>query len=260
MAIDPTKLLTTIPSGLRDPLFQSYREIAANYTEHRWEPSELNGGKFCEVTYCIVIGSLEGNFSAKPSKPSDMLRACRDIEKRPADAARVGDRSLRILIPRTLPMLYEIRNNRGVGHVGGDVNPNFLDATAVFGMASWILAELIRIFHGISTNDAQEAVDLLAERKYPLIWHVEDIRRVLDPTMSKRDQTLLLLHGKISWALCQDLCKWVEYSSISMFRRRILKPLHDERLIEYDKNKDRARISPTGVRDVESRILKSRGP
>ncbi|MDD5586179.1 MAG: hypothetical protein PHY92_04380 [Alphaproteobacteria bacterium] len=253
-----TLVLAGIPAGLRTPLLHCYQEIVANYLEHRWEPSELNGGKFCEIVYTVIKGFLEGKFSAEPSKPKNMRDACRSLEEIPANLQRLGDRSLRILIPRMLPALYEIRNNRGVGHVGGDVNPNYLDATAVYGIASWMLAELIRIFHSVSTKEAQETVDALIERKLPLIWEIEGVKRVLDPSIGNSDQVLLLANRMTSWVSVRNLFDWVEYSSLSMFRKRIIVPLHEKRLIEFDRNEDRIKISPTGVREVEHRILKSR--
>jgi hypothetical protein len=258
--LDSSKVLMGIPAGLRDPLFQSYQEIVTNFAEHRWEPAELNGGKFCEVIYTIVSGVLDGSFPSKPSKPRNMELACRTLEGTPAQSNRVGDRSLRILIPRILPALYEIRNNRGVGHVGGDVNPNFMDATAVYAMASWTLAELVRIFHGVSTREAQETVDALAERKVGLVWEVEEIKRVLDPDMNKDDQALVLLYSKPAWVSEQDLFGWVEYSNVSNFRNNILRVLHQKRLIEYDGKQRRARISPLGSQHVEQKILKTRTP
>jgi hypothetical protein len=152
VSIDPTKLLAYIPAGLRDPLVQCYQKIAANFREHRWEPSELNGGKFCECVYWIIKGALDGGtYVAAPSKPSNMRTACYSIESRPKSGLPADD-SLRILLPRMLPPLYDIRNNRGVGHVGGDVNPNQMDATAVYSMTSWIMAELVRIFHNVTTQ------------------------------------------------------------------------------------------------------------
>ena len=256
--IDPAHLLASLPAGLRAPLLESYKEIGANYMEHRWEPSELNGGKFCEAVYTIIEGQLKGSSAAKPSKPADMVKACRTLETIPEDTMRVGDRSLRILIPRVLQPLYEIRNNRGVGHIGGEVDPNFMDATAVYSMASWILAEIVRIFHSITTKEAQEIVDELVERRHPLIWDVEGVRRVLDPDMSKADQSLLLLYSKPAWVSEKDLVQWVEYSTLSMFRKHILIPSHDARLMEYDQSQGRVRISPLGSADVESRILKTR--
>jgi hypothetical protein len=256
--IDPSTLLAGLPPGLRDPLINSFREIASNFVEHRWESSELNGGKFSEVVYTIIDGALSGSFADTPSKPQNMLSACRALENKPSDATRIGDRSMRVLIPRILPALYEIRNNRGVGHVGGDVDPNFLDASAVYSMSSWVLAELVRIFHQTSTRQAQEAVDALMERKHPLIWEIDDLRRVLDPKMDKKAQTLLLLHQKPSWTSISDLFNWVEYSSMSSFRSQIIEFYHAQRLLEYDKVNGRARISPLGIRKVETELLKSR--
>lgn len=256
--IEPSRLLAGLPQGLREPLIASYREITANYIERRWEPSELNGGKFCEVVYCIVSGAIAQNFPAAPTKPLRMADACKALEQTPADPARVGDRSLRILIPRILVPLYEIRNNRGVGHVGGDVDPNLMDATAVLAMASWVLAELVRVFHGVSTAEAQASANALVERKHPLIWEVGDVKRVLAPSMKTKPQVLLLLYQHTDWVREQDLFAWTEYSNTTDFKRKILKNLHDERLIEYDSGGARAHISPLGIEEVETRLLKSR--
>jgi hypothetical protein len=256
--IDSSTLLSGIPATLRDPLLVSYEEILRNYTERRWEPAELNGGKFCEVVYSIVSGNLNGRYAGRPSKPRDMVAACRRLENISADPSRSGDRSRRVLIPRVLQALYEIRNNRGVGHVGGDVDPNFLDATAVYSMASWVLAELVRIFHAVSITQAQEAVDTLIERKHSLIWEFENVKRVLDPRMSKSDQMLLLLHAKPSWVLEKDIVRWIEYSNAKVMRDNIVRPLHKERFVEYDEKQRRLRISPLGASYVESNLLQSR--
>jgi hypothetical protein len=257
VSIDPTKLLSNIPAGLRDPLVRCYREIASNFAEHRWEPSELNGGKFCECVYWIVEGTLSGTYAAGPSKPRNMRTACYTIESGPK-SAHPADDSLRILLPRMLPPLYDIRNNRGVGHVGGDVDPNQMDATAVYSMSSWIMAELVRIFHSVSTQEAQEAVEALVERKIPLIWDTGAIKRVLDTSLTARQQTLALLYQSIGWVSDIELCNSVEYSSASMFRKHILDKLHKERLIEFNKKLKRAKISPTGSAHVEAEILKTR--
>jgi hypothetical protein len=85
----------------------------------------------CEVVYSIIDGTLKGSSPASASKPQDMVTACQALEKQPSVLGRVGDRSLRLLIPRVLPVLYEIRNDRGVGHVGGDVDANHMDAEFV---------------------------------------------------------------------------------------------------------------------------------
>ena len=154
-------------------------------------------------------------------------------------------------------MLYEVRNNRGVGHVGGDVDPNHMDAEAVQAMASWAMAELVRIFHGVKTEEAQETVDALVERKTPIIWEVRGVKRVLDLTMTAKNQVLVLLHHSTGWVSASNLFDWVEYSKASMFRTAVLKPLHKDRLIEYDAQNLRARISPLGFKKVEDELLEA---
>jgi hypothetical protein len=254
VSLDPKTLLAVIPAGLRDPLLETHREIASNFAEHRWEPSELNGGKFCECVYWICHGYITGTYAGKPSKPPNMRDNCRDLEKI-SPTGKAGDRSLRILIPRLLPALYEIRNNRGVGHVGGDVDPNLMDATAVYSMASWILAELVRVFHNVKTNEAQEAVDALSERKLSLIWNPGTVRRVLDHKMSASDQTLVILHQSLGWVEEIALRASIEYSTAALYRKRVLEELHKARMIEFDKAGLRARISPKGSAYVEEKVI-----
>lgn len=256
--LNSADLLAALPDGLRAPLLATYREIATNFVERRWEPSELNGGKFCEVVHTVIAGWISGTFPPTPVKPANMRDACLALERLPSNPQLVGDRSVRVLIPRMLVTLYEIRNNRGVGHVGGDVSPNEMDAAAVFSMCSWVMAELVRIFHSVPVQVAQQSVNVLAERKSPLIWEVGESKRVLDPTLSTQDQTLALLYHSLAWVHFDQLVAWVEYKGKSMFAARVLLPLHRRRLIEYDAALKRAQISPAGARYVETDLLMTR--
>src|ERR1700744_1583021 len=115
------------------------------------------------------------------------------MEKEPASWGR----SVRVQLPRMLIALYEIRNNRNVGHVGGDVDPNHMDAVCVLHMAKWVLAELVRIFHGVSLAEASDIVEALSERQVSLIWDSGHVRRVLDNSLSMLEKTLVLLFGSV---------------------------------------------------------------
>ena len=116
----------SLPAGLRRQLFDAYNRILKNFREGRWEPSSLNGGKLCEIVYSVLRGHVDGKFPSKSSKPKNMVGACKALEQ--ADSSTFS-RSVRIQLPRMLVALYEIRNNRGVAHSGGDVDPNHMDAT-----------------------------------------------------------------------------------------------------------------------------------
>lgn len=245
-------ILRDIPDGLRDELLTAYKQILRNFTERRWEPAELNGGKLCEIVYSILKGHVDGRFPPKATKPRNMLTACQGLEQIPEGAF---PRSVRIQIPRMLIALYEVRNNRGVGHVGGDVDPNHMDALCVLAMAKWILGELIRIFHSVSTEMASAAVDTIVERTLPLVWEVAGKRRVLNPQMSMKEKTLVLLYHSMAPVSDAELCDWVEHSNRAVYRRDVLRPTHKQKLIEYDASTGDVQISPLGVEMVEASVL-----
>jgi hypothetical protein len=172
------QLLSGVPSGLRDPLIEEFRGLSAALLEEKWKAAGIDAGRFCEVAYTILSGALSGTFAKQPEKPAKFPEACKALENKPPIA--IGDRSLRIMLPRTLPPIYEVRNNRNIGHVGGDVVSNKMDATYVVSSCTFVLAELIRVFHNCSVADAQASVDALVERKTPLVWDFGDGKRVLE--------------------------------------------------------------------------------
>lgn len=238
--IKPNDALSTIPDGLRIPLLQEFNEIINNFMERRWGTSELSGGRFCEVVYTIINGYGTGSYATTPQKPSNFVEACRNLERQ-ANLPR----SFQILIPRLLPALYEVRNNRNVGHVGGDVNPDFMDASVVVSIASWVLAELIRVLHNISTDEAQQLVDNIVERRSQLIWSNGDIRRVLNPKTPMKDQILLLIGSSSSKVLVNDLFLWTESKDRRYFNK-IIHSLHTERFIEYNSTTGDVTLLPPG--------------
>lgn len=247
-------LLEAIPEGLRGELLSAYGKILRNFRERRWEPAELNGGKLCEVVYTILRGHVDGKFPSKSTKPKNMVEACRALEQAPATSF---PRSVRIQIPRMLVALYEIRNNRGVGHVGGDVDPNHMDATCVLAMAKWTLSELVRIFHNVPTEKAAAAVDGIVERTLPIVWEVAGKLRVLEPQMSMKNKALVLLYHCTTPVSEADLVVWVEHSNVSVFRRDVLRPAHKQKLLEYDDVARTVQVSPRGIEYVETSILQS---
>ncbi len=249
--ITPATALVAVPPSLRDPLIAALNEIATNFAAHKWEPSELNGGKLCETAYTILRSHVDGTWAAKPNKPRDFVTACRDFEN--ADKTKFPQ-SVRVTTPRLLMALYEIRNNRGVGHAGGDVDANHMDATLVLTGAKWVVAELIRIFHGVTTAEATAIVDALVERVVPTIWTIGATRRVLATGLSMKDKTLLLLYASADWVSEADLVGAIEHSNASVYRRDVLATAHKDRLIEYEATNRRAHISPLGVDYVEKRL------
>lgn len=247
--LEPATVLAGLPASLRNELIAALNTISANFREGRWEPAELNGGKLCEVVYSIVRGQADGTFPSRSAKPPNMVAACRQLEQETQLS-----RSLRIQVPRMLIALYEIRNNRGVGHVGSEVDPNHMDAVAVLYMSKWLVAELVRVFHGVDTATASEAVDTLVERESAIIWSVGGKKRVLTEKLTQYNKTLLLLYSEPGAVAEAELRGWVEVSSVSTYRSNVLRKAHKAKLVEYDEAARTVRLSPKGAQYVEKNL------
>lgn len=244
--ISVSSALSAIPPGLRDPLITEYRGIVQNFLEQRWRPTELQAGLFSEIVYTILNGHATGTYAATPSKPQNFVAACRALE-----GNSHVPRSFQILIPRMLPPLYEVRNNRSVGHVGGDVDPNHMDSIVVLSMCNWIMGELVRVYHSLSIAEAQLVVDALSETRVPIVWTNGAVKRILDPELSLQEHILLLASCTVPSATAKQLLGWIEYGDEKYFMRTI-RNLHKRRLVEFDKSSGTVQVLPTGTAVVET--------
>ncbi|MCW6007780.1 hypothetical protein K1W54_25000 [Micromonospora sp. CPCC 205371] len=252
MTLDASTALAQLPATLRAELLTEFQKITTNYREQHWEATELDGGRFSEVAYTILNGYLGGgSYPPGASKPQNFEDSCRKLAQ--ADK-NTYSRSARLLIPRVLVALYDVRNNRGVGHVGGDVSANHMDAEYVLHSAQWVMAEFVRIFHGTDVETATAIVDALVERTVPLIWQVDEARRILDPGMSLEAGTLLLLHSSTTPLTDRALAKDLEQDRLGNYKR-VLRRLHAARMVEYNEATGVVTLSPVGIRRVEETIL-----
>lgn len=249
--------LAAVPTQFRNKLTESYRQLKSAYSNGQHDTCGLRVGRFCETMLRLLQERLTGTHITFGTKIVNFDDECQRLEQTPKTA---GPESLRIIMPRGLAFLYTLRNKRGIGHVGGDVDANAIDAATMVRLADWCLCELIRVVHTLSLEEAQAILDAIAERELPEVWSVLGKKRVLDPTLDFRSQTLLLLYSEVDTAVpAEDLFAWTEYSNTSVYRRDVLKKLHSQRLVEYDRETETVKISPTGIAKVEQEILNTNG-
>jgi hypothetical protein len=101
--------------------------------------------------------------------------------------------SIRLHIPRTLKLIYDIRNKRDAAHLADGIDPNLQDATLVIGNMDWTLAELVRLHHAVDPDDAQAIIENLVTREVPVIQEI-DGHPVIFADLAPRDQALLMLY------------------------------------------------------------------
>jgi hypothetical protein len=240
-------LKAKFPPEIVDALLNAYSEIEGNYILKKWKASELDSGHFVEAARRIIEYELTGTYTPISKK----LPNFNDAILKSYETSS-GDESFRIIIPRALKAIYNIRNKRGVGHISG-VSPNEMDSTYILYTVKWVLAELIRLASGLPFSETQKLIDLITERKMELIWKEPNFTRILHTSIKARDKILLLLYDQ-SPREDKKLQSIIEYSSKSKFKG-ILRALHKQRLIEYQAD-GLCILSPKGLIEAEAIALK----
>lgn len=245
--------LAKVPTVFRAKLVQSYLDLKKNVTETRYDAAGLAAGKLCEVVLRFLQQKVHGSFTPFGTKINNYADECKRLTTAPATS---GNESERVVLPRALLFLYTMRNKRGIGHIGGDVDANGIDIATMAKTTDWVVCELIRINHGLSLEEAQDMVDGISVRQLPTIWEVAGKKRVLKDGLKAKDQALLLLYSSPDSAvLLEDLCDWVEYSNPRMFKSTIIKDLHKQRFLEFDTDSESLILSPKGVKYVEENLI-----
>jgi hypothetical protein len=246
--------LARVPTQFRSKIIGPFLDVKRRLAEGNDETLGLAAGKFCESVLRLLQSEILTSSIPFGQKIPDFSVECRKLMESPRNS---GVESLRIVMPRALVFLYTLRNKRGIGHVGGDVDANRIDAMTIARACDWIICELIRVYHNLSLEEAQDIVDGLAQRSIPDVWQVAGKKRILRNDLDFKQKVLLLCYQEPDNAvMSEDLFLWVEYSDYAMFKRTVLTPLHKNRLVEYDRESEAVTISPLGIKEVEERILK----
>jgi hypothetical protein len=245
--------LAVVPTILRSRLIKSYLDLKQNTYESRYDPAGMAAGKFCEVALRLLQHKIHGTYMPFGTRIINFADECRQLTMAPACS---GNESERLVLPRALNFLYTMRNKRGIGHIGGDIDANGIDVATMAGISDWIICELIRINHGVSLEEAQDIVDSIAVRQLPTIWEVCGKKRVLKDGLKASDQALLLLYScPDSAVLLEDLTSWVEYSNPRMFKHAVIQKLHKQRFLEFDAESESVVLSPKGAKYVEESLI-----
>lgn len=248
--------LTAIPEALRTSLITQFEEGLAAYLLGDWEKVGAKAGKFCEIAYTICEGHATGTYAAAPSKPRSMYHDCQRLEQ----FNKTKGRPLCIQVPRILMGLYELRSNRAISHVSELVDPNHMDAEYYLRAMKWIVGEFVRFYSALPEEETRAVVESVTARSHGSVWQQGDVRRILDPSKSAAEMTLMLAYAENRAITVTDLMKWTEYSNPSRYRRTVLRGLHANAMVHFDEEADTVQILPPGQRHVEAECLFSQGP
>ncbi len=244
-------LKTASDDKLANEIINSYKEIVENFIIEKWKYAELDAGHFVEAVRRFLEIKLFGKYTPINKKLSNFSNTVLTAYENAK-----GDESYRMLIPRTLYSIYTIRNKRGAGHLTG-VSPNEMDATFILYSVKWVLAELVRLNSTLSPDETLALISSIVERQIDLIWKKDDVVRILNTNIPKRQQVLVLLYDENTQSE-EELRKAIEYSNPTNFRK-VLKGFHKERFLEYESKHKICTITPKGLCAAEKIIKKYQG-
>lgn len=245
------QLSTNLPKPLVQALLNAHLELKEQFYQEHFRPSELEGGRFVEAALRVIQELTSGSYTpidkSLPAFNEDYLKKISN-EAKPGTHA-----SLRIHIPRALFTVYAIRNQRDVGHIGGDVNPNEADAYLIISVCDWVLAELIRLNFSCPVSEAQGIVDDLVERRIPIVQDFDGFPKILRTNLSLPQQimTIAYTRGKQGFELT-DLLSWLKPAKESAIKTALYR-LVNERLFLHRQG-DKFQVTKSGLNFVEENI------
>lgn len=250
--------LGNIDKRFREKVITLYLELKhrINKSVHNneYDAAGLSSGKFCETIFRFLEFELRAGAYTPFNKHINNMTA--ELAKFELIPKAIGNESLRVIIPRALSLIYTLRNKRGIGHVGGDVEANEIDLTTIVKNADWIIIELIRIYHKLSLEEAQSLVNSINSKSIPDVWEINGKKRILKRGLEYKEKVLLLTYTDIDNGVAlEDMFSWTEHSNLSMFKSSVLMPLHKVGLIEFDRELNYIHLSPIGIKEVEEKIL-----
>jgi hypothetical protein len=229
---------------LLDRLFESYQLINENYYFGKYRPCCAEGGRFSEAAIRMLQEITTRTYTplgkAIPNFSNEVLK----LEKTNSQFPQ----SVRVQIPRTLQVVYDIRNKRDVGHIGGDVDSNFTDATLTLLSSNWVMTELIRIYYTSSIDVAQNMVNSIIKIRIPLIQDFNGFLKILKPDLKLPEKILALLYCRGSeGASTKELKLWLSNRVRTDHMNLTLDKLENERAFVHREG-DCYKITDTGSR------------
>lgn len=245
-----SQLSASLDSKLVNELLEAHSEAKKNYYLGGLRLSEVEGGRFCEAIFRILEQITTGTFTPLGTQVNTE-RLINTLSQLPIG---VFHDSVRLHIPRALRLVYDIRNKRDAAHLADGIDPNLQDATLVVNTIDWILAELIRLYHNVSADEASNIVNDIVEREAPIVQDFDGFLKVLNPKLQAGDFCLVLLyHRGSAGATLEEISEWVKPTMRNNIRRTLATLTNDKDFLHF--NGEKYLITRLGEIEVEKRKL-----
>jgi hypothetical protein len=193
MLINKTTLVSQLAPPLDGQLAQElvneFVSMEKRFIQRDWEPSQLDGGQFCEVLVRVLYHQDSGTLN-----PAKEFRECLEWIEEDKNLHRIQPRRNALHIVKFLRTIWKFRSERGAVHISPTYKANHMDSRLLLEGVRWCFAETLRIFWTQDQQRVASAIRELLQFDVPAIGKFEDVLLVQRTDLSASEEILLLLH------------------------------------------------------------------
>jgi hypothetical protein len=245
------QLSSKLDPKLVKELLDAHAEAKRNFYLGGLRLSAVEGGRFCEAAFRLLQDTTDGKHTplSKTLPKTDALI----LQLSNLDASKFND-SIRLHIPRSLRLVYDIRNKRDTAHLSDGIDPNLQDATLVVTVIDWVLAEFIRLYHNVPANEASKIVNGIVKRVAPVVQDFNGFLKILNPKLGVSDHCAVLLYQRgDDGATYDELERWARPKMRRNLQRALDTLIDDKDFAHFDGT--RYFITRHGEQYVEGKSL-----
>lgn len=168
-------------------LLGTYEELIAKHRSGDLEGALTKAGRFVEHALRLIEGKRTGSVPPEIKSVAATVRGLENDTTLPEP--------LRLLIPRALSgMIYNLRSKRDAVHVK-EIDPRDIDVALAVSAASWVTAELLRMYHVSDEEIVRQRMLMLTRTSIPFIEALDGetfVGRKVKPAI---ELLLLLAHA-----------------------------------------------------------------
>jgi hypothetical protein len=183
------QLSPPLDQQLMEQLVDEYVSQEKRFIQRDWEPSQLDGGQFCEVFSRILYHVDSGNLN----RAKDGDECLKYIENEQNQHA-FRPRQTALHIAKVIRTVYKFRSARGAVHISPTYKANHMDSRLVLEGVRWLFAEALRVWWKDDREKVATAIRELIQFDVPAVGKFEDVLMVQRTDLTATEEILVLLH------------------------------------------------------------------
>ena len=191
-----------------EDLLAAYDDLVSRHRSGDLEAALTKAGRFVEHVLRAIEYIRTGTAPLEIKSVKNTTNALENVSTLPE--------SLRLLIPRALyGMIYNIRSKRDAVHVK-EIDPRHIDVAMSVSAASWVIAELLRLYHVSDEASVEQSMLALSRTSIPFIESVDGETIVGRKVDARTEMLLLLAHASPDGLSRTELGKSAKCSQASV--------------------------------------------